>query len=423
MKQEQRHSGKFALQIYPESGQAISKKFLSDKVTGFWIKFLSSRKRAEEKLFRNDVVDRAALLLASLFLFVVCFSSPARADVVIGLAGPLTGQYAAIGEQLRRGAEQAVADINAAGGINGEKLVLRAADDACDPKQAVIVANRFASDGVKFVVGHFCSGSSIPASKVYSEEGMMMVSPGSTNPALTDAGYPTIFRVCGRDDQQGSIDGLYIVKHFPGQKIAIVHDNSTAGRGQAEEVKKAINAAGVKETLFDSYVPGQRDYSSLISKFKQNGIQVLFIGGYYTEAALIARQINDQGAKIQIVGGDGLVTDDFWSIAGPAAEGVLMSFNPDPRKKPEAQAALSALRKSGYEPEGYTLYSYAAAQAVAEGIRRAGKSDPAKASAAIKQSPVKTVVGPLAFDAKGDVAGSNYVLYRWHDGKYAEAGD
>jgi branched-chain amino acid transport system substrate-binding protein len=357
------------------------------------------------------------------FAAVLLCAATARADIPVGLAGPLTGAYAVFGEQMKRGAEQAVADINAAGGINGEKLVLREADDACDPRQAVTVANQFASGGVKFVVGHYCSGSAIPASKVYMDEGMLFITPASTNPKLTDEGKDVIFRVCGRDDRQGGVDGDYILKHFHDKKIAIAQDQSAYGRGLADEVKKTLNAGGVQEVLFEAYTPGERDYSSLISRLKQAGAQVLFLGGYHTEAGLIARQLKEQGAPIQIIGGDALVTDELWKIAGPAAEGLMMSFGPDPRKRPEAAQLLADLRKGGYEPEGYTFYTYAAFQALADAIKRAGKPDPAKVAEALRASPVNTVLGPLSFDAKGDIVGTGYVMYRWHDGKYAEVGE
>jgi branched-chain amino acid transport system substrate-binding protein len=357
------------------------------------------------------------------FALIALAAFPAHADITIGLAGPLTGQTAVLGEQMRRGAEQAVADINAQGGVLGQKLVLREADDACDPKQAVSVANQLLTAGVKFVVGHACSSTSIPASKVYSEEGVLMISPISTNPALTDSGLTNAFRVCGRDDDQGSVQAHYLMKHFPGKKIAIIHDNSTGGRGQAEQVKKTLNAAGVHEVFFDSYMTGQRDYASLVSKLKEAGVQVLDIGGYHTEAALITRQIKEQNADIQVIGGDALVTEEFWSITGPAGEGVLMTFEPDARNIPEAKAAMDAIRKSGFEPEGYTLYTYAAVQVVAEGIKRAGKDDPVKVAQIIRQPPpIKTVIGAIGFNEKGDVSGSSYVVYRWHDGKYAEIG-
>jgi branched-chain amino acid transport system substrate-binding protein len=361
-------------------------------------------------------MPKRILLLAALLLLAL----PARADITIGLIAPLTGQYAVFGEQLKRGAEQAVMDINTAGGIKGEKLTLRIADDACDPKQAVAVAGQMASAGVKYVVGHYCSGSAIPSSKVMMDEGMLLISPAATNPKYTDEAKELIFRVCGRDDRQGVVLGNYLLQNYRTKKIAIVHDKSAYGRGVADETKKTLNAGGVTETLNDTYTPGERDYGALIAKLKQQGIEVLFIGGYHTEAGLIARQLHAQGAKIQIIGGDALVTDEFWSIAGPAGEGVLMSFGPDPRNRPEAAAALKALRQGGYEPEGYTLYTYASFQVLAEGLRRAAKAEPATIAIAIRNAPVETVLGKLAFDAKGDIAGPTYVLYRWHDGKYAE---
>jgi branched-chain amino acid transport system substrate-binding protein len=347
---------------------------------------------------------------------------PARADIVVGVVGPMTGENAFLGEQMKHGAEQAAADINMNGGIGGEKLTLRFADDACDPKQAVTVANQMASAGVKFVVGHGCSGASIPASKIYNEEGIFMITPMSTNPALTDAGFKDVFRVCGRDDQQGGVIGHYILDHYRDKKIAIVNNQSAWGQGIANEIKKSLNNANVKETLFESFSGGQRDFSALISQFKQAGVQVAFIGGYYTEVGLLVRQMKQQGANFQIIGGDALVTNEFWSITGPDGDGVLMSFNPDPNKRPEARTVLESFKKANIPTEGYTLYSYAGVQIVAEAIKRAGGPDPAKAAAEIRKSPVKTVLGAISYDAKGDVEGTNYVIYRWHDGKYEEVG-
>ncbi len=336
---------------------------------------------------------------------------------------PLTGKYAVFGEQLRHGAEQAAADINARGGIQGEKIVLRLGDDACDPKQAVSAANQIMSAGIKFVVGHVCSGAAISASKVYMEEGALFIASGASNPKLTEEASDLVFRTYGRDDREGKMLGEYIVKHFHGKKFAIAHDNSAYGFGVAQAVKQAVETAGIKDALLETYTPGERDYSVLVSKLKKNGTQVLVLGGYHTEVGLIARQIRDQGASIQIVGGNALVTDEYWSIAGSTAEGTLMSFTADPRKNPEAKDAIEALRKGGYEPEGYTLFAYAAVQEMAEGIKRAGKTDAIKVAAALRASPISTVLGTVGFDSKGDAVGIRYAIYRWHDGSYAEVGE
>ena len=344
----------------------------------------------------------------------------AKAEIVFGVVGPLTGQYAVNGEQMRRGVEQAAKDINAAGGINGEKIKLEIVDDACDPKQAVAAANQMASKGIKYVVGHYCSGSAIPASKIYLDEGILLISPGATNPKLTEEGAQNIFRVCGRDDKQGAIIADVLKNEFKGKKVALLHDKSAYGRGLVDEVKKNLNSGGIQETIFESFSAGEKDYSALVGILKQKSIDVLFVGGYHTETALIARQLRAAGSSAQIIGGDALVTSEFSSIAGAAAEGVLMTFGPDPRKKPQAEKVVKALRDAGYEPEGYTLYSYAAAQIFEQAIKAAGSNDSAKVLKNMRTAPFKTVLGDIGFDAKGDVTAPAYVLYVWKNGLYAE---
>ena len=269
----------------------------------------------------------------AIIVFGLLLALPAHADTPIGLAGPFTGADASFGAQFRRGADMAVADINAAGGVLGQKLAIVEGDDQCDPKQAVQVANELAGKGVKVVIGHFCSGSSIPASDVYADENIPMITPASTNPSLTEAGKKNVFRLCGRDDQQGHIAGAFVASHFKGKKIAIVDDKQAYSQGLADEMRKALNAAGVKETLDDKINPGEKDYSALVTKLKQAGIDLLYYAGYQNEAGLLVRQMRAQGMSTILMGGDGLVTRDFWSITGAAGNGTLMTFAPDPGKK------------------------------------------------------------------------------------------
>jgi len=339
----------------------------------------------------------------------------------IATAGPMTGQYAAFGAQMRAGAEQAVADLNAAGGVLGRQLALEIGDDACDPRQAVSVANHLASRGVRFVAGHFCSGSSIPASKVYAEEGLLQISPASTNPRFTDEGGWNTFRTCGRDDQQGQVAGAHIAKPFPGKKVAILHDNSAYGKGLADETKKALNAAGVQETLYAAYTPGERDYNAIVSRLKGAGVDVVYIGGYHTEAGLILRQAKEQGMNITLIGGDALVTNEFWQITGAAGEGALMTFSSDPRKRASAAEVVQRFKAKNIDPEGYVLYTYAAIQAWAEAAEKAKSLDPKKIAAELKSGgPWQTVLGPISFDKKGDVTVPDYVFYVWKNGAYSE---
>jgi branched-chain amino acid transport system substrate-binding protein len=346
------------------------------------------------------------------------FGGAAWADIVIATAGPMTGQYASFGEQMRRGAELAVADLNAKGGVMGQKLVLKVGDDACDPKQAVAVANKFVSEKVVFVAGHFCSGSSIPASKVYTEEGILQISPASTNPKLTEEGGPNVFRVCGRDDQQGTVAGNYLADKFKGKKIAIIHDKTAYGKGLADETKKQLNKRKVKETMYEAYTAGEKDYSALVSKLKGAGIDVVYVGGYHTEAGLMVRQAREQGYNVQLVSGDALVTDEYWKITGKAGEGTLMTFSPDPRKNPAAAGVVKEFRAQKYEPEGYTLYTYGAIQAWAQAVTKAKSTNWKKVADALRKNKFETVLGKIGFNKKGDVTAPGYVFYVWKDGKY-----
>jgi branched-chain amino acid transport system substrate-binding protein len=344
--------------------------------------------------------------------------SSAQADILIAVAGPMTGQYASFGEQMRRGAEMAVKDINATGGLLGQKVQLTVGDDACDPKQAVAVANKFASQKVVFVAGHFCSGSSIPASKVYTDEGIVQISPASTNPKLTDEGGPNVFRTCGRDDQQGTVAGDFLAKHYKGKKIAILHDKTAYGKGLADETKRQLEKNRVKPAMYEAYTAGEKDYSALVSKMKKANIDVMYVGGYHTEAGLMIRQAREQGYNVQLVSGDALVTDEFWKITGPAGEGTLMTFSPDPRKNPVAAPVVKKFRDSGYEPEGYTLYTYGAIQAWVGAVTAANSTKTRKVTEALKKKQFETVLGTIGFDRKGDVTAPGYVFYVWKDGKY-----
>lgn len=350
----------------------------------------------------------------------------AAQDIVIAAAGPMTGQYATFGEQFRRGAEMAVENINAKGGVLGRKLRLELGDDACDPKQAVAVANQLAAKKVALVAGHFCSSSSIPASAVYHESGILQVSPASTNPALTDdaakKGWKNVFRTCGRDDAQGVVAGKYLATKYKGKPVAILHDKSAYGKGLADETKKTMNAAGLKEAMYEAITQGDKDFTALISKMKAAKIEAFYLGGYHTEAGLLVRQAREQGLNAQLISGDALVTDEFWKITGKAGEGTIMTFAPDPRNSPEAKDVVAQFKAKGYDPEGYTLYTYAAIQAWAEAANKAKSIKTGDVAKALRGEKFKTVIGTLDFNDKGDVVNPLYVFYAWKDGKYKETG-
>ncbi|TIW50883.1 MAG: branched-chain amino acid ABC transporter substrate-binding protein [Mesorhizobium sp.] len=305
---------------------------------------------------------RKSLLSAVALTALVAFSGSAWADILVGVAGPITGPNAAFGAQLQKGAEQAVA-------------------------------------------------------------GILEITPAATNPKFTERGMWNTFRTCGRDDQQGKVAGDYLAANFKDAKIAVIHDKTPYGQGLADETKKALAANGVTEAMYEGINVGDKDFSALIAKMKDAGVSVVYYGGLHTEAGLIIRQLADQGLKATFMSGDGIVSNELASIAGDAVDGTLMTFAPDPRKNPNAKELVEKFRAAGFEPEAYTLYSYAAMEIIAAAIAKTGSADDAqKVAETIKSAgPWKTTIGEIGYDAKGDITRPDYVMYTWKkgdDGKY-----
>jgi len=334
--------------------------------------------------------------------------------IKFGIGGPMTGSDAAFGAQLKQGAEQAIADINDAGGILGKKISVSIGDDVGDPRQGVSVANNFVAGGVKFVVGHFNSSVTIPTSEIYQENGAIQITPASTNPRVTERNMWNIFRTCGRDDQQGAIAGDYIAQRFRGKKVAILHDRTTYGQGLADETKKTMNSKGVQEVLYEGINKGDKDFSAVISKVKASGADLVYWGGLHTEGGLIVRQMRDQGVNAPLMGGDGITSDEFATIGGPGVEGTLMTYGPDPRRRTEAKTVVDKFRAKNFEPESYTLYAYAAVQIFKQAAEAANSLDPKKVSETMKSGrKFDTVIGEISYNQKGDITRLDYVMYVW----------
>src|SRR5471032_1349358 len=352
---------------------------------------------------------------------IALMATPAFAQTKIGAAGPMTGGDAVFGEQLKRGSQMAVDEINAAGGVNGQKLELLVGDDACDPKQATAVANKMVSDKVVFVAGHYCSGSSIPASDIYKEAKILQITPASTNIKLTDdaaaKGNTTVFRTCGRDDVQGLTVGTYILKYHRNAKIAILHDKSPYGKGVADETKKALNKGGLREAMYESYNDTDKDFTSLINKMKQAKIDMIVLGGYHQNAAMIIKQSREQGFGAQMVGFDALEDAEFGKLGGAATNVVLMSFPPKAEDDPKNAALVKKFRDTKYEPAGYTLFTYAAVKVWADAATKAKSTDAAAVAAALRSGTFESAVGPLTYDNKGDIKNPVYDIYVWKGGK------
>ncbi|MDB5650844.1 MAG: hypothetical protein JWL62_2364, partial [Hyphomicrobiales bacterium] len=323
-------------------------------------------------------VSRLALS-AGLAVAMLALPGLAQAQIKLGVGGPMTGGSAAFGAQLKNGVEQAAEDLNAAGGILGQKLQVFVGDDASKPEQGVSAGNKFVGDGVKFVVGHFNSGVSIPVSaEVYADNGVLEITPASTNPAFTERGLWNVFRTCGRDDQQGAVAANYIATNLKDKKIAVLHDKTPYGKGLADETKKAMNAKGVKEVLYEGINPGERDYSAIVTKLKSQRVDVLFWGGLHPEAGVLLRQMREQGLKTVLMGGDGIAAAELAAIAGDAVEGTLMTFGPDPTKRPDAAAIVQKFTAKNINPESYTLYSYASVQVLKQAAEKANSLEPKK---------------------------------------------
>jgi branched-chain amino acid transport system substrate-binding protein len=321
-----------------------------------------------------------------------------------------------------KGAQAAADAVNAAGGVNGEKIVLVKGDDACEPKQAVTVAKDLTNQKVAGVVGHFCSSSTIPASEIYDEAGIIAITPGSTNPQVTERGLSAMFRMCGRDDQQGIVAGDYIVDVLKGKKVVVLHDKDTYGQGLADATKAQLVKRGVTPVLYEGLTRGEKDFSTIVTKIRGAGADVVYFGGLHPEAGPLVRQLREQGLKdVKFMSDDGIVTDELVTTAGGPqfVDGVLMTFGADPRLLPDSKTVVDEFRKKGTEPEGYTLYAYASVQALAAAFNGAKSNKGEEAAAWLKKNPVKTVMGEKTWDGKGDLKVSDYVVYQWDkDGKY-----
>ncbi|AWN36774.1 branched-chain amino acid ABC transporter substrate-binding protein [Methylobacterium radiodurans] len=349
-------------------------------------------------------------------------ASDAAATVTIGVAVPRSGAYVAVGEQVLRGIEAAARDANIRGGLDGRKILLDVQDDACDSNTAVAVANHFVRQGVRLVVGHVCSNASIAASEVYAQNGGLMITAASVAARLTDRGFPTIFRVCGRDDDQARLSAAVLAERFRDRKIALIQDTSPASRNLAAATKDNLNRIGINETLSVAFSPSEADNAALVDRLKGAGIEVVYYGGDAAEMGRLVRIAAERGFRPQWFGTSAIATPDFAKIAGPASNGVLMTFYLDPSRQPAAAEVVKAFRAEGVDPTGSTIYGYAALQALVAAGNFARTTDPKRLSATLHAERFDLVLGTVGFDAKGDVTAQGYVLYVWKDGAFTPAG-
>jgi branched-chain amino acid transport system substrate-binding protein len=334
-------------------------------------------------------------------------AKPKPDEIVIGVAGPMSGDLVAFGRQIRDGAAAAVADLNAKGGVLGKQLRLVVADDRCDRAKAVEAAHELIEQRAVAVIGHFCSGASIPASEVYGPAKVLQITPASTSPLLTEnaarQGISTVFRVCNRDDWQGRFAGAFLAKAYAGRNLAVVDDLTPYGNGVAQAVVDAATAAGLPPVLRKSYEESEIDFSTLIAALKQQNIAAVYVAGYHNSIGQLVRQARDLGFEGDFFSDDALNTSEFWRLAGSAANGLRFSD--------------SATTAAG---GGFTDNAYAAVQAFAAAAAGTGGTDAAKMADWLRAHHVESRIGDLVWDAKGDMTRMTYTWFVWQDGSFSE---
>ena len=356
----------------------------------------------------SQIITAAALIGASGY-------SLAADTIKIALAGPVTGPVAQYGDMQFIGAKMAIEQINKAGGVNGSQLEGVVFDDACDPKQAVAVANRIVNDGISYVVGHLCSSSTQPASDIYEDEGILMVTAASTSPEITERGYQLVFRTIGLDSLQGPTAGKYIVEQVKPKKVAVIHDKQQYGEGIATAVRDVLTEAGIEVPLFEGITAGDKDFSALIAKLRQAGVDFVYYGGYHPELGLILRQSSEQGLDVRFMGPEGVGNTDISAIAGEASEGLLVTLPKAFDEDPKNADLVEAFKAKNEDPSGpFVFPAYAAVQVIADGIKVAKSTDTEAVAAALRAESFDTPTGTLAFDEKGDLKDFNFVVYEWH---------
>ena len=363
---------------------------------------------------------RWGLLVVGVISAAAFCATTARAEIRIGVAAPMTGAQSWFGEQFERGARMAAADLNGKGGVLGQTVEVVVGDDFCDPDQAVAAANKLVADGVVFVVGHWCSHSSIAASTVYEEAQVLMITPGSASAKLTDEGGANVFRVYGRDDRQGAMVGDYLAERWADKEIAILDDGTTWGAGVSNGVRRRLRERGVRVAVDETFARGEAEYSELVSKMQAAGVDVFFVGGLHAETGLIFRQAHDRGYALQLIAASSMATEDFAMIAGPELAGTPMIATADMRQSPRAAEVVARFRAQGYEPLGTTLNAYAAVQVWAQAVEATRALDLGAVTQAMHDRQFDTVLGRIGFDAKGDVTGFEpWQWYVWQaDGSY-----
>jgi branched-chain amino acid transport system substrate-binding protein len=348
----------------------------------------------------------------------------ASGPVKIGVAGPKTGKEAKNGQDLIEGTTLAVEEWNEKGGVLGRKIEVVVRDDEALDKNATEIATELVDAHVAAVVGHFNSGCTGPASLIYDEAGVPMITPASTNVKITQKGYKGVFRVCGQDDQQGHTAADFVANTLKLKKIAILDDRSAYGKGLADLFEKHL-AGRVQVTLHDGFDKESDNFRPYLTKIKETGAELIYFGGIYHQAVPIIRQAREMGITAPVMSGDGVhgYKAEFLDQLGPMADGTYTTF-PNVEAAP-GYAAFTKKYKDRFKADSgpYAIYSYAAASIILESIRTAGTTDGVKVAETIHAGSFETPVGKIEFDASGDIkAADYYTVWVVKGGKHVLAG-
>ncbi|AOB26741.1 MULTISPECIES: branched-chain amino acid ABC transporter substrate-binding protein [Bordetella] len=364
------------------------------------------------KVFRFTPVIAALGMAAG-----IAMSAGAHAQTIkIAVVGPTTGQVTQYGDMVREGVDTAIERINATGGVNGKKLEAVVIDDGCEPKQGPVAANRVVNDKIGFVVGHVCSGATIAATEIYNNEGVVMVTPSATSPAVTDGkNYEFIFRTIGRDDQQGPAAAKFILEKIKPKTVAVIHDKQSYGQGIATAVKDTLEKNGTKVVIFEGINAGDSDYSAVITKLKAAKVDFVYYGGYHPEMGLLLRQGAEQGLDAKFMGPEGVGNPDINAIAGPAVEGMLLTLPADFTLNPANAEIVKAFKDKKRDASGaFQLTAYAATQVIADGIKGAGSEDPTKVAQYLHANSFQTPIGKTSWNKQGDLNAFEFEVFTWH---------
>lgn len=361
----------------------------------------------------------------ALAAMTMILSLPALADdtVLIGLAGPLTGPSARIGKDLENGARLAIADANAQKPtLNGKPVTFKllSEDDQSDPRTAVAVAQRLVDEGVAGVVGHWNTGTSIPAARIYHDAGIAQVAPVATGHGYTQQGFDTSFRVMGHDDDGGNYAGQYAVKTLKAKRIAVIDDRTAFGQGLADEFIKSLQAQGVQPVTREYVDDKTVDFSAVLTTVRSKNADLIFFGGVDSQAAPFARKLKQLGMNAQLMGAGGFVSQTFLTLAQREGEGVVALEPGLPLEQMPGGKAFEQAYRDRYHThiELHAPFAYDATRVLIAAIEQADSANPADYLPKLRAIHYQGVTGDIAFDAQGNLQQPSFTLYRVVDGKW-----